>query len=148
ANYPFTTREPCLGIVKVGDWRRIVVADIPGLIEGAHEGHGLGTEFLRHIERTRVLLHVLDAAGVDGTPPLDAYQTLRQELTSYGHKLPQRPHLVAANKMDLPEARAALDALRAATDAPIYPISAATGEGLSSLLAALAQAVDAAMEEA
>jgi len=146
ADYPFTTREPCLGIVEVGDWRRIVVADIPGLIEGAHEGHGLGIEFLRHIERTRVLLHVLDAAGVDGTPPLDAYRTLREELTLYGHELAQRPHLVAANKIDLPDARAALDELRAAVGVEVFPISAATGEGLHALLAALAAAVGTARE--
>lgn len=147
ADYPFTTREPCLGIVEVGDWRRIVVADIPGLIEGAHQGHGLGIEFLRHIERTRVLLHILDAAGVDGRAPLDAYHTLREELTLYGHKLPQRPHLVAANKIDLPEARAALDELRAAIDVPLFPISAVTGEGIPALLAALAQAADEARED-
>ncbi len=147
AGYPFTTREPCLGIVEVGDWRRIVVADIPGLIEGAHEGHGLGIEFLRHIERTRVLLLVLDAAGVDGTPPLDAYQTLREELALYGHELPRRPHLVAANKIDLPDARDALDELGAALDVPVFPISAVTGEGIPSLLAALADAVRQAREE-
>ena len=146
ASYPFTTREPCLGIVEIGDWRRILVADIPGLIEGAHEGHGLGIEFLRHIERTRVLLHVLDAAGVDGTPPLDAFHTLREELTLYGHALPQRPHLVAANKIDLPDARAAIDELRKALDVPVFPISAVTGEGLPALLAALAEAVGQARE--
>ena len=144
ANYPFTTREPCLGIVDVGDYRRIVVADIPGLIEGAHDGHGLGIEFLRHIERTRVLLHVVDAAAVDGTPPLDAYHTLRNEIGLYGHALAERPHLVAANKTDLPDAQAALDDLRAAIDVPLFPISAVTGHGLRPLLAALTHAVDEA----
>jgi GTP-binding protein len=142
ANYPFTTRYPCLGIAEVGRYRRLVVADIPGLMEGAHEGHGLGIEFLRHIERTRVLLLILDAAGVDGTPPLDAYQTLRKELTLYGHALAERPHLVAANKMDLPDARAALDELRAALPVEVYPISGVTGEGIPSLLAALARAAE------
>ena len=141
ASYPFTTRHPCLGIVDVGGYRRLVVADIPGLIEGAHEGHGLGTEFLRHIERTRLLLHVLDAAGVDGVPPVDAYATLRKELTLYGHALPERPHLVAASKIDLPEARQAIDELRAALPVEVFPISAATGEGIPALLAALARAV-------
>ena len=142
ACYPFTTRHPCLGIAEVGRYRRLVVADIPGLIEGAHDGHGLGTEFLRHIQRTRILLHVLDAAGVDGTPPLDAYQTLRKELTLYGHELVERPHLVAANKMDLPDALAALGELRAALPVEVYPISAVTGEGLPALLAALARMVE------
>jgi len=142
ASYPFTTRHPCLGIVEVGNYRRLVVADIPGLIEGAHEGHGLGTEFLRHIERTRVLLHVLDAAGVDGAPPRDAYETLRRELSLYGHALVGRPHLVAANKIDIPAAREAIPELRAALPVEIYPISAVTGEGIPQLLAALAQAVE------
>jgi len=140
ANYPFTTREPCLGIVDVGGYRRLVVADIPGLIHGAHEGHGLGIEFLRHIERTRILLHVLDAAAIDGTSPLDAYHTLRRELALYGHALTQRPHLVAANKTDLPDARAVLDELRAALPVQLHPISAVTGQGIPALLAALAHA--------
>jgi len=144
ANYPFTTRHPCLGIADVGGYKRLVVADIPGLIEGAHDGHGLGTEFLRHIERTRVLLHVLDAAAVDDTPPLDAYHTLRNELTLYGHALAERPHIVAANKIDLPEGRAAVDELREKLPVEVYPISAATGEGIPQLLAALARLVEKA----
>ncbi|HUT36220.1 MAG TPA: GTPase ObgE [Planctomycetota bacterium] len=147
ANYPFTTRFPCLGIADVGGYRRLVVADIPGLIEGAHDGHGLGTEFLRHIERTRVLLHVLDAAGVDGTPPADAYRTLRNELALYGHALAERPHIVAANKVDLPDGRAAIEELRAALPVEVYPVSAATGEGIPALLAALVRAVDALRPE-
>ena len=148
ANFPFTTLHPCLGIADVGGYRRLVVADIPGLIEGAHDGHGLGTDFLRHIERTRVLLHVLDAAGVDNIPPLDAYRTLRNELTLYGHALAERPHLVAANKMDLPDARAALADLQAAIPAQVIPISAATGEGIPALLAALVAIVDGLDEPA
>ncbi|MBM4031161.1 MAG: GTPase ObgE [Planctomycetes bacterium] len=163
ANYPFTTRYPCLGIADVGGYRRLVVADIPGLIEGAHDGHGLGIEFLRHIERTRVILHVLDAAGVDGTPPIEAYHVLRKELSLYpcaaaadsGLKseirnpksaiasLAERPHIVAANKIDLPEGRATLDELRSALPVEVIPISAATGEGLPALLAALSRMVDA-----
>lgn len=143
ANYPFTTRYPCLGIADVGGYRRLVIADIPGLIEGAHDGHGLGTEFLRHIERTRVLLHVLDAAGVDGTGAADAYRTLRKELALYGRALGERPHLVAANKIDLPEGRAAAQALQAELGIEVIPISAATGEGIPQLLAALSRAVEA-----
>ena len=143
ASYPFTTRYPCLGIADVGGYRRLVVADIPGLIEGAHDGHGLGTEFLRHIERTRVILHVIDAAAVDGTQPADAYRTLRNELALYGHALAERPHVVAANKLDLPEGRAAIEELRAALPVEVLPISAATGEGIPALLAALSRIVDA-----
>jgi GTP-binding protein len=152
ASYPFTTRFPCLGIADVGGYRRLVIADIPGLIEGAHDGHGLGIEFLRHIERTRVILHVLDAAGVDGTPPVEAYQVLRKELALYpGDREPksqpgslaERPHIVAANKIDLPEGRAAIEELRAALPVDVIPISAATGEGLPALLAALSRTVDA-----
>jgi len=139
ANYPFTTRYPCLGIAEVGSYKRLVVADIPGLIEGAHEGHGLGIEFLRHIERTRVLLHVLDAAAVDNTPPLGAYHTLRNELAEYGHALLERPHIVAANKIDLPEGRAAAQELKARLPVEVYPISAVTGEGIPDLLRALAR---------
>jgi len=142
ANYPFTTRHPCLGIAEVGNYKRLVVADIPGLIEGAHEGHGLGIEFLRHIERTRVLLHVLDAAAVDNTPPLEAYHTLRNELAQYGHALPERPHIVAANKIDLSEGRAAAGQLKARLPVEVYPISAVTGEGIPDLLRALARLVE------
>jgi GTP-binding protein len=142
ASYPFTTRHPTLGIVNVGGWRRLVFADIPGLIEGAHGGHGLGIEFLRHIERTRVLLHVLDAAAVDGTPPEEAYRTLRQELAGYGHELPEHPHVVAANKIDLPDGREAIGHLRRELPVEVYPISAATGEGVPALLQALTRTVD------
>jgi len=148
ASYPFTTRYPCLGIVEVGNYRRLVVADIPGLIEGAHDGHGLGIEFLRHIERTRVLLHVLDAAGLDGVAPGRAYEMLRGELTQYGHALPDRPHVIAANKIDLPDARDAIAGLRDELSVEIFPISAVTGEGIAPLLAALARLVDQARDAA
>jgi len=147
ADYPFTTLIPNLGVVRYGEGETFVVADIPGLIEGAHEGHGLGIEFLRHIERTRVLLHVLDAAALDGVSPLDAYHTLRDELTQYGHALKDRPHIVAANKVDLPDAQDALDELRENIDAPVYPISAATGEGIQELLRALVEQVDSLDED-
>jgi len=147
ANYPFTTRYPSLGIVDVGNYKRLVVADIPGLIEGAHDGHGLGIEFLRHIERTRVLLHLLDAAATDGVSPLDAYHTLRDELSQYGHALKDRPHVVAANKIDVPEAQEALDELREALDVPVFPISAVTGEGVDELLRELVRIVDALNEQ-
>lgn len=135
-NYPFTTLEPNLGVVEIGD-DSFVVADIPGLIEGAHRGIGLGHEFLRHVERTRVLIHLLDASGQEGRDPLDDYRVISDELTAYQPELAARPTVVALNKIDLPEAQADLERLTAALhqhDRPIYPISAATGEGLRQLL--------------
>ncbi|MBI2195220.1 MAG: GTPase ObgE [Planctomycetes bacterium] len=134
APYAFTTLKPQLGIVSVSEDTRFVLADLPGLIEGAHQGQGLGDQFLRHIERTRVLLFVLDASGLSGSLPGAAYRTLRHEMGSYSPLLLQKPCLVAANKMDLPEARARLDALRREIDVPVHPISAATGEGVAELV--------------
>jgi GTP-binding protein len=104
APYPFTTLQPNLGVAEVGDYS-FVVADIPGLIEGAHRGVGLGFDFLRHVERTRLLIHVVDAAGVDGRDPLADYQQINEELRLYQPELAARPQVVALNKADLPEAR-------------------------------------------
>jgi GTP-binding protein len=137
ANYPFTTLQPNLGIVDVGDYDRFVVADIPGLIEGAHAGVGLGHDFLRHVERTRVLVHLVDAAGVDGRDPLEDYHQINAELRLYQQALAERPQVVALNKIDLPEAQANLARLRrelpvAAED--LVTIAAATGEGIDALL--------------
>ncbi|MCU0490416.1 MAG: GTPase ObgE [Chloroflexaceae bacterium] len=141
ASYPFTTLQPNLGIAEVGN-QRFVVADIPGLIEGAHEGVGLGHDFLRHVERTRVLLHVVDAAGVDGRDPLDDYHQINAELAQYQPELARRPQLVVLNKLDLPEAQANLDRLRrelpVAAD-NLFPIAAATREGIDKLLARVAE---------
>lgn len=137
ASYPFTTLQPNLGLVEVGDYERFVVADIPGLIEGAHAGVGLGHDFLRHVERTRVLIHVVDAAGVDGRDPLDDFHQINQELRLYQPALVDRPQVVALNKLDLPEAREQLPRLRRELPvAPedLFPIAAATGEGLAPLL--------------
>jgi GTPase len=136
ASYPFTTLSPNLGVAEVGDLA-IVVADIPGLIEGAHQGVGLGHRFLRHVERSRVLLHVVDASTPD---PVADYQTIRGELEQYSADLAQRPYLVALNKLDLPEAQARRDELVAALGGPgvVYPVSAATGEGVAALLTAIA----------
>ncbi|NTW97624.1 MAG: GTPase ObgE, partial [Oscillochloris sp.] len=137
ASYPFTTLQPNLGMVTVGDYERFVVADIPGLIEGAHTGIGLGHDFLRHIERTRVIIHVVDAAGVDGRDPLDDFFQINAELRQYRPELAARPQVVALNKLDLPEAQANLERLRRelpVEGADLIPIAAATREGLDALL--------------
>jgi GTP-binding protein len=142
ASYPFTTLQPNLGIVDVGIHDRFVVADIPGLIEGAHAGVGLGHDFLRHVERTRVLIHVVDAAGVDGRDPLDDFQQINAELHLYRPELAERPQVVALNKLDLPEARENLARLR--RELPVapenfFPIAAATREGVDALLRRVAE---------
>jgi GTP-binding protein len=144
APYPFTTREPHLGLVRLGDDRSFVAADIPGLIDGAHRNVGLGHEFLRHIERTRVILFVLDMAAVDGHDPAAALETLERELTLHQPALMRKERLVAANKMDLPDAAERLRALRARRRdyrGRIHPISALTGKGVRELVAALAKAL-------
>jgi GTPase len=137
ADYPFTTTEPVLGVVALPDAPGIVVADIPGLIEGASRGAGLGSEFLRHIERTRVLIHVVDLSGAD---PMRDLETVERELALHSSALSSRPTLVAANKLDLPAARARWEDFRteaAARGRTVLPISAATGEGIPDLLSAL-----------
>ncbi|MGI6344850.1 MAG: GTPase ObgE [Bacillota bacterium] len=141
ADYPFTTLVPNLGVVAVGE-SSFVIADIPGLIEGAHQGLGLGHEFLRHIERTRVLVHLVDAAGLDGREPLDDFYTINRELAQYAIDLSDRPQIVALNKMDLSEALARRDALEQTLRAEGYQvlsISAATGENVRQLMQAVAQ---------
>jgi len=133
APYPFTTKEPNLGIVKVDETENFVAADIPGLLEGAHKGVGLGDKFLKHIERTRVLIHIIDAAGVDQRRPIDDYYSINKELDSYSPKLSKLPQIVALNKMDLPEAKENLkDFEKAKID--FTPISCATGEGIKQLI--------------
>ena len=142
AAYHFTTLIPVLGIVKIDEKTDFVLADIPGLIEGAHEGKGLGYEFLRHIERTRLIIHVLDVSGLEGRDPLEDYRKINAELAAYSERLASRPQIVAANKMDLPEAREKFPALQAALLAEgceVFPISAATGEGLKALIQRAAQ---------
>lgn len=134
ADYPFTTLHPHLGVVRVEEGASFVVADIPGLVEGAHRGAGLGHRFLRHIMRTRLLVYVLDLASGE---PLHDYDVLQAELRAYDPALADRPHVVALNKIDLPEARARVEAARAGLEgrgAPVYPISAATGEGVCTLV--------------
>ncbi len=133
ADYPFTTLSPNLGVLRT-DERELVIADIPGLIEGAHQGAGLGEEFLRHVERTRLLVHVIDAARED---PLADMATVTAELSAYGKGLEGRPLLVALNKVDLPEARARVAELAGKVGAPAFAISAATGEGVPELIRAI-----------
>ncbi len=136
ANYHFTTLTPNLGVVKRYD-TAFVVADIPGLIEGAAEGAGLGHDFLRHIERTRMLVHVLDISGCEGRDPIEDYRQIRSELTQYSEKLAELPEIIAANKMDITGAEDWLNLLKeelADTGVEIYPVSAATGKGFEPLL--------------
>lgn len=138
AAYPFTTLHPQLGIVEGPDFERFVMADLPGLIEGAHRGVGLGDEFLRHIERTRLLVHLVEAEPLSGAPGPDvAYRQLRHELVSYSKTLAERPEIVVATKMDLSGAQAGLKLLRQTVDKPVYAISAVTGAGLRELVLAI-----------
>ena len=141
--YPFTTLTPMLGVVKVARREPFVVADIPGLIEGAHTGAGLGTRFLRHIERTRILVHLIDASGIDPADALQGYRTINQELAQYNKALVEKPQLLVLNKIDLPETAALcrkfLKALKGQT---ALKISAATGEGLEVLKKQLLQLLD------
>ncbi len=141
ANYPFTTLEPSLGVAKVdGEDHALLIADIPGLIEGAHKNKGLGIQFLKHIERTKVLLFILDMAGTDGRSPLEDYRILRQELSHYKETLLDKEMVIAANKMDIPEAKETLKKFQtefASERDKVYPISAVTRKGLKPLLRAL-----------
>ncbi len=134
ADYPFTTLVPNLGVVVTRDKDSFVIADIPGLIEGASEGTGLGHDFLRHIERTRVLVFILDAAETEGRDVMEDYRTLRYELEKFNPSLLDRPYLIAANKMDLTEARENIDKLRQAFGEKLYCISAVSGEGIDMVI--------------
>ena len=137
AAYHFTTLTPVLGVVRLDEERSFVLADIPGLIEGAHEGVGLGHDFLRHVERTKVLLHIVDVAGVDGRDPIEDFDKINNELAEYSERLARRKQLVVANKMDLPDAQENFERLKEYVEAKGYEIfkaSAATGEGLRELM--------------
>jgi GTP-binding protein len=144
ADYPFTTLVPNLGVVKAGDREPFVVADIPGLIAGAHTGAGLGIHFLRHIERTRMLVHLIDASAIDPEKPLEAYDAINTELSSYSPDLARKPQIIALNKLDLPgteeRARAFKAALKKRTT--LYLISAATVKGVDQLLAQISNRLD------
>lgn len=150
ADYPFTTLEPHLGVVDLGDFRTIVIADIPGLIEGAHTGAGLGDRFLRHIERTKLLLHLVDVSSVSGREAVSDYETVNRELASYNQDLALRPQFVVATKIDALDEPDRLESLkqRAAADNKLFfAISSASGEGVRELVNAVAAKVAELNEE-
>ncbi|AYC29737.1 GTPase ObgE [Paenisporosarcina cavernae] len=144
AEYHFTTIVPNLGMVQTEDGRSFAMADLPGLIEGASEGVGLGHQFLRHIERTRVIVHVVDMSAMEGRDPYDDYITINEELKNYNLRLTERPQLVVANKMDMPGAEENLEAFKEkiGADIKIFPISAISRKGLSELLFAIADLLE------
>jgi len=133
ASYPFTTLEPVLGIVELPGYRRFLMADIPGLIEGASDGAGLGHDFLKHIERTRILVHILDIMPLDGSDPVANYEAIRNELARHSVALAQKDEVVVANKIDLDPDGSRLQDLQGKLKCPIAPISAATGQGVREL---------------
>jgi GTP-binding protein len=144
AAYPFTTLEPNLGVVQIADFRSFVVADIPGLIAGAHLGHGLGIQFLRHIERTRLLVHLVDVSEASGRDPVRDFETVMDELASFSPDLVAKPMIVAATKMDAaqdPQRVAALRRLAEQRGLPFFEISSATGLGIEQLKFAMAERV-------
>jgi len=147
ADYPFTTLEPQLGIVELSGHRRFVLADIPGLIHGAHEGAGLGDEFLRHIERTRVIVHLIDVGGeIASMTPEIAYNTIRNELSKYGPELAVKEELIVANKIDVTGGKEAAEQLSAAIGRPVLRISAVTGRGVPQLAEGLWELIQRAKE--
>jgi GTP-binding protein len=144
ADYPFTTLEPNLGVVERPDFRSFVVADIPGLIEDAHLGAGLGIQFLRHIERTRLLVHLVDVSPASGRDPVEDFETVMRELASFSEQLVEKPMIVAATKMDAAQEPDRVESLRrhiAARGLPFFQISSATGQGIDELKFAMAERV-------
>ncbi len=143
AAYHFTTLHPNLGVTRTRDGRSFVVADLPGLIEGASLGEGLGDKFLKHIERTRVIAHVIDMSGFEGRNPYDDYVTINKELESFNAKIMDKPQIILANKMDMESAKSNLEEFRKkVTNVPIYEISALENKGLEDVLVALADQLD------
>ncbi|QHA92748.1 GTPase ObgE [Bacillus sp. N1-1] len=148
AAYHFTTIAPNLGVVDTKDGRSFVMADLPGLIEGAHEGVGLGHQFLRHIERTRVIVHVIDMSGMEGRDPYEDYLKINDELKQYKMRLMERPQIIVANKMDLPDSEENLEIFKGKLeeDFPIYPISAVTRQGVQEVLFEIADKLETTPE--
>jgi GTP-binding protein len=146
ADYPFTTLAPNLGVVDVGEYRSFVVADIPGLIEGAHLGQGLGIRFLRHIERTKLLVHVIDVSPYSGRDPVDDYKVIMKELEAFSPEVAARPQVLAANKVDLlgddKDRLTRLKRLAARRKIPLFAVSALKREGLRPLIEALARRLE------
>jgi GTP-binding protein len=141
ADYPFTTKYPNLGTVGIDGEHAFILADLPGLIEGAHSGVGLGHEFLRHVERTRVLVHLVEPTPADGTSPLANYRAIRQELELYSPEVAQKPEIVAVSKAELPGSETVREELEAALGHDLLAISAVTGQGLSHLVGAVVRAL-------
>jgi GTP-binding protein len=139
ADYPFTTKHPNLGIVTIGDEQAFVLADLPGLIEGAHAGVGLGHEFLRHVERTRVLVHLVEPSPPDSGDPLENYRTVRRELELHDPRLAEKPEVVAVSKSELTGSDQVRDRLERELGRDVLAISAVTGQGLSRLVAAIVE---------
>ena len=142
AAYHFTTLTPNLGVVRASEGRSYVVADLPGLIEGASQGEGLGDKFLRHIERTRVIAHVIDMSGSEMRDPYEDYILINKELKEFNEKLLEKPQIVIANKMDIPGAQENLEEFKKKVDVEIYEISAATNQGLDKVINRLADLLD------
>ncbi len=145
ADYPFTTLEPHLGVVDLGDFRTFVIADIPGLIEGAHEGHGLGDRFLRHVERTKLLLHLVDMSSVSGRDPVSDYEVINRELAAYDPRLAERPQIVVATKIDALDEPARVERLRERAnqdERKFFAISSVTGAGVRELISAVGREVE------
>jgi len=142
-DYPFTTLTPSLGVVETDRGEPFVVADIPGLVKGAHKGTGLGTRFLRHIERTRILVHLVDVSAIDSDDPLHDYNTINKELAKYNQKLAEKPQIVVLNKIDLPDTRKAAKTFQsAAKGKKVTLISALTGKGVDDLKLQIVQLLD------
>ena len=139
ADFPFTTKHPNLGMVGIGHERGFVLADLPGLIEGAHSGIGLGHEFLRHVERTRVLVHLVEPFPSDGADPVENYRVVRKELELHGHRLGEKPEIVVMSKSELTDSEAVRERMERELERPVLAISAVTGQGLAQLVAAIAQ---------
>ncbi|HMG76038.1 MAG TPA: GTPase ObgE [Pyrinomonadaceae bacterium] len=145
ADYPFTTLEPHLGVVDLGDFRTFVIADMPGLIEGAHEGHGLGDRFLRHVERTKLLLHLVDMSSVSGRDSVTDYQVINRELAAYDAALAARPQIVVATKMDAVDEPERVESLRQQAlqdERKFFAISSVTGAGVRELITAVGHEIE------
>lgn len=147
ANYPFTTKYPNLGMVRVGQERQFVMADIPGLIEGAHAGVGLGHEFLKHVERTKMFIHLIEPAPDDQTDPVENYLSIREELRLYDEELSKRPEIICITKSEHTDADAAAELLEERIGRPVLKISAVTGKGLPQLLQQTVKKLDELAEE-